>query len=242
MFKPALASLLLVGALPAAGQSYIEDFSTFTSSLNPGDFGGDFQQTTTASVAGNDLTVTIVTGDTPGNPNDPAPSAAQFYGGGFQTVVTDPIAPGNFTSTDESDYFIEFDLSASASTFTRGTIFLKFRTEAGADVAGQYSVGHNNNANLAAGITSAFAGNTAPVSINLADFFGGPATLPDLSTVGEIQFALYLTANDAAYEANSAANTFTVDNLGVRVIPEPASAALLAGGALCLIARRRRTA
>jgi len=239
MFKPALASLLLVGALPAAGQTPIDFINTNPSNEYTDQSGGNAGQVWNGT-GGTELTVSI---DTTGVTTFP-PGA---IGAITQVTVNSAINVGDLSSTNTADYNIVFDLESTGFAPTQGNLFVRFRDNAGAAVTGsanQYVSGHNNTPSFASAIVDSANPGGVSASVNLADINGMPPTIAGLPDTDFIQFLFAVRATEANYGTppQDANNFFILDNVGIQLVPEPASAALLAAGSLCLIARRRRTA
>ena len=243
MFKPALASLLLVGALPAAGQSFIDDFSSAT--VNAAfNVGSGLGQVSTGSVGTSSGGVSAIDGTsmflTINTSSVDRTAGGGGYGGGIRVNLNDAFEAGELTSTDAADYTIDLELAANGFEPQFVDVFIRF---AGGE---QFSV-NQGNATVASAITTLAAGNASvPVSIGLSDFGLTAADLAILPTAGSLQLQVFTRSNNAEapndpYSAG-AGNVLVLDNAGVTLVPEPASAALLASGALCLLARRRRTA
>ena len=254
MFKPVLASLLLVGAMPAAGElTFTEDFTGFMNNVSSFQAGGDQGQVITTSVGTSqgtsqgaptaiDGTSLFTTIDT--TAVDPVGSGS--YGGGIQTDITDAFAAGDLTSSDPADYNVILDVAANGFAPNNVDIFLQFRNQFNDNQLGAQLSINQNNAVLAPFITQLGASNDAvSISIPLSEFSGTPADVSGLLTSDRIQFQYFTRSLDANYSAD-AGNVLVIDNVGVSLnataIPEPASTGLLAVGAFCLMARRRFSA
>ena len=238
MFKPTLASLLVAGALPviASGQTFVDDLTGFSNGISASQAGGDQGQVITA-VAGDNITVTIDTTSV-----DPDPAVSGSYGGGIQTDITNAFVAGDLTSSNPADYNVVFDVTADGFAPANVDVFLQFRNQFNENQLGAQLSLNQNNAVLGGFVTDLGA-TDGPVSISipLSEFTGVPADVSGLATSDRIQFQFFTRSLDSGYSAD-AGNTLVFDNIGVQLVPEPASAALLASGALCLLARRRRSA
>lgn len=232
----------LACTVPAAAVDFVEDFTSFSSSLEAVQSGGPQGQTITTSrgvsqggVSAIDGTSAFVTIDTTGVADD---GSAGNYGGGVRTTLSDPVDPGDLTSGTASDYSIIFDVAANGFSPSNVDIFLAFRDSLNQNLFGQVST-NQNNANFAPFVASLAAGDgPVAVSINLTDFGVTDTQASLLSDVDNIQFQFFTRSPDSGYSAD-AGNVLVLDNVGIALIPEPASAALLGLGGTLLLARRR---
>lgn len=253
MFKPALASLLLVGALPASAALFTDDLSAFSSSITSFSQGSAAGQVIGTSVGGSSGTVSGIGGNSIFMTIDTSAvtnlTTAPAFGGGLRFTATDAFNGGNLNSSDPTDYDVVFDIAASGFSPSNFDLFLNPRNSSNGNVLpNQLSINQNTPSFQPFFALLQTTDGPVSVSIPLEDFAGAPANVSGLALADRFQFQINTRAPGANYTADSpsttdaSSNVLVLDNIGFNVVPEPASAALLAGGALCLIARRRRTA
>ncbi len=237
-----LSSLLLSAALPAVGQSYIENFTGFSNSLTSGQTGGDEGQIIADSIGANssassgsvpaiDGTSLFLTIDTT--------SAANSFGGFIRTTIQPGFSAGDLTSSDAADYNIVFDLQANGFTPVNVDVFLNFRDSTNTNVFGQISI-NQGNAAFSVFVNQLNTNNTVSVSLPLSEFSGLPANVSGLASADRFSYQINSRSPLANYSAGNA-NVLVIDNVGIVAVPEPSSVALLglAAAGVAIFARRR---
>ena len=237
--------LPLLGALPAYGATFIENFTGFTTGISTFQVGGNQQQVITTTLGsmqgaapainGTSVFTTIDTTNTP-------PVGSGNYGGGLRTTISpSTLNVGDLDSPTPSDYRIVFDIAANGFAPNSVDIFLNFRDPSNANVFSQISI--NQNSPEFAPFVAQLGTTNGPVSVslNLSAFSGLPANVSTLANADRFQFQLNTRSLDANYSDDDG-NVLVLDNVGIEIIPEPSRTLLTVLGLTCLLLQRRRSA